>query len=257
METTRRELLGGVAAAALLSVASSFPSPAFAQTGTDFDIDAAFEKFMADIGGSAEDSGGNVTFTGRDPILRSHFRIGAAMALPAMAAAVGAAAIWKDRTGESQDVAIDLREAVYNVNPLMTPIMQVRLATGAVSPDDPVALGFTFTPTINGNLYQAPVGLGNPFSFVPFRTKDGRYMNITAAYPHLNTRALTLLNCRPTREAIAEAILTVEWPRARAGHVCRRRGWGDAPDGGRMAGPSRGETSCRHRPDRDPEGGGE
>ena len=56
-------------------------------------------------------------------------------------------------------MAIDLREAVYNVNPLMTPIMQHRLAVGAVAPDDPVALGFTFTPTINGNLYQAPVGL--------------------------------------------------------------------------------------------------
>jgi hypothetical protein len=53
----------------------------------------------------------------------------------------------------------------------MTPIMQVRLATGAVAPDDPVALGFTFTPTINGNLPRGPVGLGNPFSFVPFRTK--------------------------------------------------------------------------------------
>ncbi len=149
-----------------------------------------------------------MTFTGEDPILRSHFRIGAAMALPAMAAAVGAAAIWRERTGEGQDVAIDLREAVYNVNPLLTPIMQVRLATGAVAPDDPVAKGFTFTPTINGNLYQAPVGLGNPFSFVPFRTRDGRFMNITAAYPHLNTRALELLQCAPNRESIAAAVAT-------------------------------------------------
>ena len=81
------------------------------------------------------------------------------MALPAMAAAVGAAAIWQARTGEGQDVAIDLREAVYNVNPLLTPIMQVRLASGAVAPDDPVATGFTFTPTINGNLLP---GAGRP-----------------------------------------------------------------------------------------------
>jgi crotonobetainyl-CoA:carnitine CoA-transferase CaiB-like acyl-CoA transferase len=130
------------------------------------------------------------------------------MALPAMAAAVGAAAIWQERTGEGQDVAIDLREAVYNVNPLLTPVMQHRLAVGAVAPNDPVALGFTFTPTINGNLYQAPVGLGNPFSFVPFRTKDGRFMNITAAYPHLNDRALKLLGAVPTRESIAAAVTT-------------------------------------------------
>ncbi len=163
------------------------------------------QRYRAD---EPDDGGGTVTFTGSDPILRSHFRIGTSMALPAMAAAVGAAAIWKERTGEGQDVALDVREAVYNVNPLLTPVMQFRLATGAVAPDDAVATGFTFTPTINGNLYQAPVGLGNPFSFVPFRTKDGRFMNITAAYPHLNTRALELLKCAPNRESIAAAVAT-------------------------------------------------
>ena len=193
MQLTRREALG--AGGLALAATAALGGTAWAEGG-DFDIDAAFAGFMAGPGAGAGDGGGAVTFTGSDPILRSHFRIGASMALPAMAAAVAAAAIWKERTGEGQDVAIDLREAVYNVNPLMTPIMQMRLATGAVAPDDPVATGFTFTPTINGNLYQAPVGLGNPFSFVPFRTKDGRFMNITAAYPHLNTRALELLAVR-------------------------------------------------------------
>jgi crotonobetainyl-CoA:carnitine CoA-transferase CaiB-like acyl-CoA transferase len=205
MNMTRRELLG---TAALATAATALGGKLAAETAEDFDIDAAFAGFMADIGGSAEDGGGAVTFTGRDPILRSHFRIGTSMALPAMAAAVGAAAIWRERTGEGQDVAMDLREAVYNVNPLLTPIMQHRLAVGAVAPDDPVALGFTFTPTINGNLYQAPVGLGNPFSFVPFRTRDGRYMNITAAYPHLNDRALRLLRTVPARDDIAAAVAT-------------------------------------------------
>lgn len=209
MDLTRRQLLqtaaSAVAAGGMLT--SGRATPVSAQDGT-FDIDAAFASFMRDLGQEPGDGGGAVTFTGRDPILRSHFRIGTAMALPAMAAAVAAAAIWRQRTGDGQDVAIDLREAVYNVNPLMTPIMQVRLATGAVAPDDPVATGFTFTPTINGNLYQAPVGLGNPFSFVPFRTKDGRFMNITAAYPHLNTRALELLRCPPNRESIAAAVAT-------------------------------------------------
>ena len=197
--TTRRTFLG-TAAAAAAGAAIVGAGRAEAAGQADFDIDAAFAQFMQDTGQTAADGGGTVTFTGTDPILRSHFRIGAAMALPAMAAGVAAAAVWRERTGAGQDVAIDLREAVYNVNPLMTPIMQVRLATGAVAPDDAVAKGFTFTPTINGNLYQAPVGLGNPFSFVPFRTKDGRFMNITAAYPHLNTRALELLKCAPNRE---------------------------------------------------------
>ena len=55
---------------------------------------------MKEIGGTPEDAGGKVVFTGRDPILRSHFHIVACMAIPAMAAAVGAAAIWRERTGQ-------------------------------------------------------------------------------------------------------------------------------------------------------------
>ena len=134
------------------------------KTETSFDIEQAFASFMKSLGESPSD-GGTVTLTGRDPILRSHFRIGTSMALPAMAAGVGAAAILKKRTGTGQDVKIDLREAVYNVNPLMTQIMQHRIAAGAVPANDPVPRDFTFTPTINGRLYQAPVGLGSPFSF--------------------------------------------------------------------------------------------
>jgi crotonobetainyl-CoA:carnitine CoA-transferase CaiB-like acyl-CoA transferase len=207
MDVTRRDVLGTTAYVTAAALASGLGGRARAQDA-DFDIDAAFAAFVRETGQAPDDGGGAVSFTGSDPILRSHFRIGASMALPAMAAAVGAAAIWRERTGEGQDVAIDLREAVYNVNPLLTPVMQHRLAVGAVAPNDPVATGFSFTPTINGNLYQAPVGLGNPFSFVPFRTKDGRFMNITAAYPHLNDRALKLLGTVPEREAIAAAVAT-------------------------------------------------
>ena len=76
--------------------------------GEDFDINKAFADFMRNIGGTASDAGGKVTFTGRDPIVRSHFRLGACMALPAMAAGVGAAAIWRERTGEGQDAKVDL-----------------------------------------------------------------------------------------------------------------------------------------------------
>src|SRR5690348_403577 len=65
---------------------------------TPFDVTLAFAGFMQSIGSSPDAAGGKVTFTGADPILRSHFRIGASMAIPAMGAGVGAAAIWRDRT---------------------------------------------------------------------------------------------------------------------------------------------------------------
>ena len=46
-----------------------------------------------DIGQAPGDGGGKVTFTGKDPLVSSHFHIGATMAIPAMAAGVGAAAV--------------------------------------------------------------------------------------------------------------------------------------------------------------------
>ena len=136
MRLTRREIMHGVGTVALSTgLAPALPGASNAAADpANFDIDAAFADFMKAIGASPSDGGGTVTFMGRDPILRSRFRIGTSMALPAVAAAVGAAAIWKDRTGEGQDLRIDLREAVYNVNPILTPVMQHRLATGSVPP---------------------------------------------------------------------------------------------------------------------------
>lgn len=51
---------------------------------------------MRGIGGSPADAGGKVVFTGRDPNVRSHFRIATCMAIPAMGAGVSAAAIWRE-----------------------------------------------------------------------------------------------------------------------------------------------------------------
>ena len=205
MKLSRRQALVSTAGAALVAGLGT-RTLAQAKTIGEFDIDAAFATFMSDIGRSPTDGGGKVTFTGQDPILRSHFRIGASMALPAMAAGVGAAAIWHERKGERQDLAVDLRDAVLNVNPIIGVVMQQRIATGFYDAEDPVASAFTWYPKVNGMFMQAPIGLGNPFSFVPYVTKDGRHMNITGIYPHLQDRALTLLECQPTRASIGAAV---------------------------------------------------
>ena len=216
MSITRRRFLKSAGSAVLGSaLAAGFPQNTLASaiqraqnagTADPFDIDRAFSQFMQELGRTPTDGGGKVTFTGRDPILRSYFRIGTSMALPAMAAAVGAAAIWKDRTGEAQDLKVDLRESVYNVNPIMTLVMRHRQKSGALPKDDVITNNFSFVPTVNGNWYQAPLGLGNPMSFVPFETRDGRWMNITGAYPHLYDRALNVLGASPNRESIVQAV---------------------------------------------------
>jgi crotonobetainyl-CoA:carnitine CoA-transferase CaiB-like acyl-CoA transferase len=127
-----------------------------------------------------------------------------------MAAGVGAAAIWRERTGETQDLTVDLRESVYNVNPLVGMILRKQQQAGMVPPCDPLPGNFNFLfPTVNGLLPQAPVGFGNPMTFVAFETKDGRYFNVTGAYPHLNERALQALNAPPGRDNIVRAFKQV------------------------------------------------
>ena len=167
VQTTGYAALGTAMATKLSGIAQAAVPPA-----TEFDINQAFATFMKDLGQNPSDGGGTVTFTGRDPILRSHFRIGSCMAIPAMAAGVGAAAIWKERTGEGQDVKIDLREAIYNVNPAIGIVMRMKRAFGLFDPDDPVPETFTFVPTINDLWYQAPLIFNTPLSFRQ-RTTDG------------------------------------------------------------------------------------
>jgi crotonobetainyl-CoA:carnitine CoA-transferase CaiB-like acyl-CoA transferase len=211
MSLNRRELLqaaGSIVAGTMLAV----NEPATAQTAKseDFSIDTTFAEFMRGIGGTPQDSGGSVTFTGRDPILRSHFRIGSAMAVPAIGAGVGAAAIWRERTGQGQDLRFDLRESIYNVNPLVGMILHQQQQAGIIPPSDPLPGNFGFLkPTVNGLLLQAPVGFGNPMTFVAFETKDGRYFNVTGAYPHLNERALRALNVPPGRDNIVRGFKQV------------------------------------------------
>jgi crotonobetainyl-CoA:carnitine CoA-transferase CaiB-like acyl-CoA transferase len=206
---SRRDLLQGSGALALAAAAgAALAGPAGAQAADDFDIDAAFATFMADLGQGAGDGGGTVTFTGRDPIVRSHFHLGASMAIPAMGAGVGAAAIWQERTGEGQDVSVDLRESIYNIMPVTGLILQMKQAFGIVDPDDPIPSTFEFVPTINGGMFQAPLLMGSPMSFAIFETKDGRHVTPTGLYPHHFHGILNILGVPPDAEAIKAAIKT-------------------------------------------------
>src|SRR3954454_11751695 len=53
-----------------------------------------------------------VTLTGDEPQLPSSFRVAAAAQVSIAAAAMAAANIWRLRSGQSQDVAVDMRHAV-------------------------------------------------------------------------------------------------------------------------------------------------
>lgn len=205
---TRREFIESSGYTTLgLAMASAFPADTRAAQGDPgFDIDKAFAGFMGDIGGSPDDAGGKVMFTGKDPMVRSHFRIGAAMAIPAMGAGLGAASIWKDRTGQEQDLSVDLRESLYNVNPLIGVVQKLEKAAGLLSKNDPIPDSFTFSPSVNGLFYQAPLMIGHPLSFAVLETKDNRWVTPTAAYPDLYHGFLNVINASPNRESMTKII---------------------------------------------------
>src|SRR3984893_19352044 len=80
-------------------------------TASDFDLYGGVNDVLKDVGMSAADSGGQLTFYGQDPVVPSTFRFGTSAAIGLAAKTVAAAAIWKDRSGEGQDVHVDLRKA--------------------------------------------------------------------------------------------------------------------------------------------------
>src|ERR1700740_2299962 len=55
---------------------------------------------------------GDVTLSGEEPHLPSSFRVAAAAQAGVAAAGLAAAQIWKLRSGQSPDVAVDIRHAV-------------------------------------------------------------------------------------------------------------------------------------------------
>ena len=82
------------------------------ETSSDSDLHGAVNDVLKDVGLSTADSGGKLTFYGRDPIIPSPLRFGSMAAIGLAAKAVAVAAIWQSRTGEGQDIAVDVRKAL-------------------------------------------------------------------------------------------------------------------------------------------------
>jgi hypothetical protein len=112
--------------------------------------------------------------------------MGEAFSVAAMAAAIGPAAIWRQRNGVGQDLSVDLRQAAHGINP-----------------------DLTFHPTINGHAYPNWVGNTHPFGITPFQTRDGRWVYPSGVYPHQQTQWGNFFNCATDFERIGTAI--AEW----------------------------------------------
>jgi CoA-transferase family III len=165
------------------TLASKFANP---ERSSDFDFHAGVDQVLKGVGLSTSDSGGQLTFYGHDPIIASPFRFATMAALGLTAKAVAVAALWQLRTGEGQDIAMDVRKAL----PRFAGFFDLKWET--INGRPPVL----FEPL-------------NPFIDLPmFReTRDGRHVVALNIYPRLAARGLSLLRCGNSTESVRNAIL--------------------------------------------------
>jgi crotonobetainyl-CoA:carnitine CoA-transferase CaiB-like acyl-CoA transferase len=155
-------------------------------TSPEFDFHGAVDQVLADVGLTARDSGGKLTFYGQDPIVPSSFKFGAMAAVGLAARSVALAALWKSQTGAGQDIHVDVRKALRRFSGFFEGKWE----------------------TING---RSPLLLprDNPFFELPLfrKTRDGRHVVVLNIYPGLQARALNFLKCTNSSEAVGNAIL--------------------------------------------------
>jgi crotonobetainyl-CoA:carnitine CoA-transferase CaiB-like acyl-CoA transferase len=138
-------------------------------------------KILSDIWTSA---GGDlaaldaVKLTGEEPQLPSSFRVAAAAQASVAAAGLAAAEIWKLRSGQSQDVAVDMRHAVVECR------SERYLRVDGKPP---------------GPTWDAIAGI--------YKTRDQRFVRLHTNFPHHRDAVCKVLNCKPEREEVQAALM--------------------------------------------------
>jgi CoA-transferase family III len=159
-------------------------------TSSKFDLDQDTNDVLSQVGATADDCGGKLSFYGADPVARSVVRMGGMAAIGLAAKAVMVAKIWKTRTGLGQDIHVDARKSLHRF----------------------AGFGEGKWIKINGNAATLNYDPENPLDpFGPrerifFPTKDGQTMTTCNGYPRARDRVLKFLNCVNTTEGVKAAV---------------------------------------------------
>jgi crotonobetainyl-CoA:carnitine CoA-transferase CaiB-like acyl-CoA transferase len=156
-------------------------------TSPDFDLHAGTNEVLKDIGLTTADSGGKLTFSGSDPILPSSIRFGTMAAIGLAARSVALAALWKQTTGDGQNISVDVRKALRR----FCGFFEEKWETINGRPPSPG--GYAVSPFLSMESF--------------FReTRDGRHVLALDIYPQLLVNTLNFLDCSPSQESINNAI---------------------------------------------------
>src|SRR6476620_2017707 len=159
-------------------------------SSSEFELNDLLVRVLSGVGLSAAESGGKITFYGKDPIVPSCLRFGSMAAVTLAAKAVASAGIWKFRSGEGQDIHVDVRKALRRFAAFFE--LKWELINGRPP-------SFASDP-LNPFLHYPPMTLWN-------KTRDGRWVMPCNVYPKLRARATTLLRCDDSVSAVQNAML--------------------------------------------------
>ncbi len=149
------------------------------------DLPAHVESLLQSLGATTSDSGGKVTYYGFDPITPDRLPYGAISAISLAAKAIMIAKIWKERTGEGQDIHVDVPKALRRLTPFIDGKWE--LVNGFPGRTD------SHSPFVGGP------------DIVP--TKDGKWVMLADVFPALRQRALDLLKPKGGfYEAVRDAV---------------------------------------------------
>ena len=121
----------------------------------------------------------HVMLSGEEPQLPSSFRVSAAAQVGIAAAATAAAKIWNLRSGQDQNVAVDMRHAVVECRSER----YLRRLDGSQPPP----------------AWDAIAGV--------YKTRDGRFVRLHTNFPHHRDAACRVLNCKPERDEVQTALM--------------------------------------------------
>jgi crotonobetainyl-CoA:carnitine CoA-transferase CaiB-like acyl-CoA transferase len=120
----------------------------------------------------------HVTLTGDEPQLPSTFRVAAAAQASIAASGLAAAQIWQQRSGQSQNVAVDMRHAVVECR------SERYLRVDGQPP---------------GPAWDAIAGI--------YKTRDQRFVRLHTNFPHHRDAVCRVLNCKPERDEVQAALM--------------------------------------------------
>jgi crotonobetainyl-CoA:carnitine CoA-transferase CaiB-like acyl-CoA transferase len=119
-----------------------------------------------------------VKLTGGEPQLPSSFRVAAAAQASIAATGLAAAQIWKWRSGQSQDVTVDMAHAVVECRS-----------------ERYLRVDGTGSPMV----WDAIAGI--------YKTRDRRFVRLHTNFPHHRDAVCTVLNCKPERDDVQAALM--------------------------------------------------